>query len=193
MSTVLANILTWMAVASYLISFGLPTIELGLENIAFGGRAFALGFWGSLVGMHGHNFNTSFSFNPPLFLLWAANPLFWCGAVLLFFSKWRSAAVVGLAATVFASALAVEALSESSKPPSPPSAPGIVTVNPDGTKKAVPAAPPVRKWDTPEGNLLVGYYIWWLSMALLGMAGFTGAWGARRNRMKTNPTIVSAA
>ena len=187
MSTVLANILTWMALATYLISFGLPTIELGLENIAFGGRAFALGFWGSFLGMHGHNFNTSFTLNPMLFLLWAANPLFWCGAVLLFFRKWRSAAIVGIAATVFASALAVEALRESTKPPPPPAAPRITVVNPDGTKKVVAAAPPVWKSDTPEGNLLVGYYVWWLSMSLLGAAGFTGALAARRNRGKTKP------
>src|SRR5215211_2782879 len=92
----LPHVLCWLALGAYGLSFGLPAIELGAENMAFGGRAFVLCFLGGFLHFHGHNLEASFTLNPVPFLAWAANPLFWCGTVLAFRARWRWATLVAL-------------------------------------------------------------------------------------------------
>jgi hypothetical protein len=178
---ILTHALSWLSLGVYLLSFSLPTIELGLDNVALGGRAFVLCFLGSFLHTHGHNLEASPALNLVPFLAWAANPLFWWGAVLVFRSKWRRAAILGLAATAFASAFAIQAWWQSRVSVPRPIAAPLTVVKPGGTKKVVGAAPPpVFRGNTPEGNLLVGYYVWWLSMALLAATGLAGACAALR-------------
>jgi hypothetical protein len=175
------QVLSWLPLGAYILSFGLPAIETGAGNAASGVWAFIMCFLGGFFTFQGHNLNTSFALHLVPFLAWSANPLFWCGMVQAFRGKWRSTAILGAAATACAAAFAVEARFTSYTPPPPVTAP-LTEVKPDGTKKVVGPPPPAWEPNTPYGNLLVGYYVWWLSMALLAATGLAGTCGTRADR-----------
>jgi hypothetical protein len=75
---------------------------------------------------------------------------------------------------------------ESRVPPPEPVATRLTVLNPDGTQKVV-GAPPTPTWkpNTPAGNLLVGYYVWWSSLALLAATGLAGACAALRHQRRS--------
>lgn len=159
----------------YLCSFVLPTIELGEGNIASGARAFLLGFLGSFLDIRGHNWDANITLKPVLFLTWAANPLFWCGMVQALRGKSRSAALLGAAAMVLSGLFAAQVWLQSRASETPPVNAPLTVVNPDGTKKVAEVPPAIWRANTPYGNILYGYYVWWLSMALLAATGSVGA------------------
>ena len=73
-----------LCVICYVVSFGLPAIEIGKDNIAFGLEAFCDGIFALLVGC------------PAVF----ANPMLWSGFIVLGWRKWRIALVLGILATI---------------------------------------------------------------------------------------------
>jgi hypothetical protein len=170
----------------YLLAFLLPCFEDG-PNAPVGAVAF---FWAPLGALilfiGGQHIQANPGFALVLFLTWLANPVFWVGVWLLAKQSWHRAAWAGALAVILGSTLAVSSLTSKPANTPPRRSPSITVVNPDGSKTVVesPTAAVPNTWRSISlwGNLnhIVGYYVWLLSMVVLVVIGWIGAYAAPR-------------